>query len=90
VIEGKLLGGVPVTPEQDAAGIEHDIRVLQDLAKQMRARRFQNGALASESLKLSFKLDDNGMPVDCWQYERTDANEMIEEVCPIVLLYCIF
>jgi protein SSD1 len=86
VIEGKVLGSIPVTPEHDAAGIEHDIKVLQDLVKQLRTRRFQNGALASESLKLSFQLDENGMPIDCWQYERSDAHDVVEEVRVVDLL----
>ncbi|KII95138.1 hypothetical protein PLICRDRAFT_203503 [Plicaturopsis crispa FD-325 SS-3] len=79
VIDGKILGSVPVAPEHDAAGIEHDVKVLESLAKQLRAARFQNGCLSLESLRLSFKLEDNGMPSDCWQYERTDANDLIEE-----------
>jgi len=80
VIEGKALGGVPIIPEHDVGAIEHDIKVLESLAKQLRVQRFENGTLGLDSLRLSFKLDDNGLPVDCWQYERTDANELIEEV----------
>ena len=45
VIEGKSLGDVPVIPEHDASGISHDIKVLDDIAKQLRARRFQNGCV---------------------------------------------
>jgi protein SSD1 len=80
VIEGKVLGNVPVAPEHDAAAIEHDIKVLHDLAQQLRARRFHNGALDLSSNKLKFKLDDNGMPVDCWQDDRRDSHSLVEEV----------
>lgn len=59
--------------------IEHDIRNLEDLAKKLRAQRFENGTLSLESLRLSFKLDDNGMPLDCGQYQQTDANFLIQE-----------
>jgi protein SSD1 len=80
VIEGQTLGAVAVTPEHDATDIAHDIRILESLAKKLRAERFENGALSTDSLKLSFKLDDNtGQPVDCWQYQRADANDLIEE-----------
>ncbi|RDB22631.1 Virulence protein SSD1 [Hypsizygus marmoreus] len=79
VIEGKILGGVSVAPEHSASDIEHDIRVLEDLAKKLRAQRFANGTLSLDSLRLAFKLDDNGTPVDCGQYEQTDANSLIEE-----------
>jgi protein SSD1 len=80
VIEGRTLGAVPVIPEHDASDIEHDIKVLHGLAKKLRQDRFDNGALSLESLKLQFKLDDDGMPVDCWQPERNDANDLIQEL----------
>ncbi|KAI9001028.1 hypothetical protein BD414DRAFT_511631 [Trametes punicea] len=79
VIEGKSLGDVPVIPEHDAAGVAHDIKVLDDIAKQLRARRHQNGCVKTHSLRLKFKLDENGMPVDCGPYERTEAHNLIEE-----------
>jgi protein SSD1 len=80
VIDGKALGGVSIVPEHGAPAVEHDIKILEGLSKQMRTRRFHEGALAGDSYKLSFELDDNGLPVDCWQYERTAAHELIEEV----------
>ena len=80
MIEGKTLGDVPVTPEHNAADIAHDIKILNDLAKQLRERRFQNGAISSESQKLTFKLDENGLPIDCGSDERTEANKLVEEV----------
>ena len=80
VIEGKTLGDVPVIPEHDAANIAHDIKVLDDLAKQLRARRLQAGCVKTRSLRLTFKLDENGMPIDCGQYERDESHSLIEEV----------
>ena len=80
VIEGKTLGDVPVIPEHDAAAIAHDVKVLDDLAKQLRARRFQSGCVKTNSLRISFKLDESGMPVDCGQYDRLEANNLVEEV----------
>ncbi|KAJ3814244.1 SSD1 protein [Lentinula aff. lateritia] len=79
VIEGKTLGEVPVIPEHNASDIEHDIKILLGLAKKLRQERFDNGTLSLESLQLQFKLDDNGIPVDCWQRERNDANDLIQE-----------
>ncbi|KAA1466420.1 RNB-domain-containing protein [Dentipellis sp. KUC8613] len=79
VIDGKPLGDIPVAPEHDASAVEHDIKSLQDLAKILRARRFQNGALSLESPRLTFELDENGLPTDCAQYHRTEANELVEE-----------
>lgn len=74
------MGGVPVAPEHNAADIEHDIKILDDLAKQLRERRFHNGAVSVESPHLTFKLDENGMPGDCGFEGRTDANRLVEEV----------
>ncbi|EGO27535.1 hypothetical protein SERLADRAFT_346957, partial [Serpula lacrymans var. lacrymans S7.9] len=79
VIDGHVLGDVPVTPDHDAAAIEHDIKVLNSLAKQLRARRFQDGALSLSTMQLQFKLDESGLPIDCWQHESSDANELVEE-----------
>lgn len=81
VIEGKTLGNVAVIPEHQASDIAHDIKVLDDLAKQLRERRFQNGSLHSDSMRLTFQLDDNGVPSDCKPFERNDANDLVEEVC---------
>ncbi|KAI0750788.1 RNB-domain-containing protein [Daedaleopsis nitida] len=79
VIEGKTLGDVPVIPEHDANGIAHDIKILDDIARLLRARRFQNGCVKFHSLRLTFKLDDNGLPIDCGQYKRTEAHNLVEE-----------
>ncbi|KZV75197.1 RNB-domain-containing protein [Peniophora sp. CONT] len=79
VLDGKPLGDVPVIPEHDAAGIEHDVKALNDLAKLLRERRFQNGALSLDSPRLKFTLNEAGQPVDCGSYERFEANDLIEE-----------
>jgi protein SSD1 len=80
VIEGKVLGGVAVTPEHNASDIEHDIRNLEELAAKLREQRSENGTLSLESLRLSFDLDENGIPVDCGQYRQTNANLLVKEV----------
>lgn len=80
VIEGKTLGGVAVAPEHDASALEHDIKALYDLARQLRERRFQGGALNGQSFKLSFSLDDDGMPTDCGSDDRNEAQNLVEEV----------
>ena len=72
---------MPVTPEHNAIDIEHDIKILNDLAKQLRSRRAQAGFLSSESLRITFKLDDHGLPIDCGAYQKNEANDIVEEVC---------
>lgn len=79
VIDGKPLGDVPVILEHEACDIGHDIRVLYDLARHIRQERLRNGALKVNSPALKFQLDDNGLPLDCGEYELYDANDLIEE-----------
>ena len=45
----------------------------------MRERRFTNGALSINSIRLSFKLNDLGEPCGVSIYEQKDANRLIEE-----------
>jgi protein SSD1 len=79
-IEGKILGDILVAPEHDISAIQNDIKVLHDISKILHEVRFKNGALSTTSLRLSFKLDANGNPVDCGQYEQTEAHRLVEEV----------
>jgi protein SSD1 len=80
VIEGQPLGDVPVIPEHDPRDIAHDIRVLSDLARQLRRERFRNGALSLNPPQLKFQLDESGLPLDCGEYEVLDSNHLVEEV----------
>ncbi|EPQ59425.1 RNB-domain-containing protein [Gloeophyllum trabeum ATCC 11539] len=78
-IEGKPLGEVPVAPEHSAQALEHDIKVLNELAQQLRARRFQSGALSLDEPELSFALDDKGFPTDCDQVQPSEARKLVDE-----------
>lgn len=80
VIEGKSLGAVPVDDAFKAKDIEQDIKTLHGITQIFRDQRFKNGALASDSAKLSFSLDENGLPTDCLQYQRADSHKLIEEL----------
>ena len=80
VIDGKVLGGVPVVPEHDASAIEHDIKILHDVARVLRERRFKNGALSADTPKMAFTLDRSGRPIDCDQLVSNDANSLVQEV----------
>jgi protein SSD1 len=80
VIDGKPLGDALVDALHGASRIEKDINILHSLASKLRARRFQDGTLDLAVLSLAFKLDENGLPIDCGQYKRTEANYLIEEV----------
>jgi protein SSD1 len=89
VLDGKTLAGAPVAPEHNASDVEHDVKILQDLAKQLKERRSQSGTLSLQSVRLSFKLDKNGLPIDCAPYDRYDAHGLVEEVRTPFLPKCI-
>ncbi|KAF8843134.1 RNB-domain-containing protein [Paxillus ammoniavirescens] len=78
-IDGHLLNDLVLAPEHSASAIEYDVRTLHSIAKQLRAKRFQDGALSLTDSRLSFALDENGLPKDCEQYDYTEANEVVEE-----------
>ena len=80
VLDGEHLGHVSVAPEHEVSSVENDIRLLYELATVLRTRRFQNGSLRLESPRLSFKLNDQGLPVDCSQSANLEANAIVEEV----------
>jgi len=82
VIEGKPLGDIPIIPEHDAQGLACDIKVLSDLAQQLRHERLRSGALSLDSPQLKFELDEKGLPLDCSEYEVLNSHRMIEEVGP--------
>ncbi|GAA5825466.1 hypothetical protein JCM11251_006999 [Rhodosporidiobolus azoricus] len=80
VIEGRPLPEHKIT--DDAAlreGVENDVKALAGIARHLRARRFDNGALRIDNVKVSFRLDEVGMPVDSHEFQRKEANELIEE-----------
>jgi len=76
---GKLPEGIKIHDDHDPEGIATDIKLLDDMARQMRARRFNEGALRIDNVKLSFALDADGRPDDCKVYARLDSHSLIEE-----------
>lgn len=57
----------------------HEINILNDLAKQLRRRRYDNGALEFDRAEVRFEIDENGKPVSVYFKESKDANKLIEE-----------
>lgn len=56
-----------------------DSLTLCRIARNLRRRRFENGALRLDNIKLFFKLDDDGNPEDYGVYEQREANQLVEE-----------
>jgi ribonuclease R len=56
-----------------------EILTLDRLAKILRAKRFENGAIAFDRVEVRFEIDDKGKPTSVFFKEQKDANKMIEE-----------
>jgi ribonuclease R len=55
------------------------ILLLNDLAKQFRKERFDNGAINFSSQEVRFTLDDKGKPIGIVIKESKDAHKLVEE-----------
>ncbi|NQZ76636.1 MAG: ribonuclease R [Ekhidna sp.] len=58
---------------------KEEITTLNSIAKELRKKRFQQGAVNFETIEVKFKLDENGKPLEVIPKERKDAHKMIEE-----------
>lgn len=64
------------TGEGDCAA---EIKVMHEISKKIRKKRFDNGAIAFEKAEIRFKLDENSKPIGIVLKERKDANLFIED-----------
>eukprot|EP00934_Nitzschia_sp_Nitz4_P009430 Nitzschia sp. Nitz4//scaffold1_size375055//22941//26060//NITZ4_000211-RA/size375055-processed-gene-0.7-mRNA-1//1//CDS//3329540850//9420//frame0 len=57
-----------------------DVRLMHEVGMARRQKRFANGALALNAVKLTFQLDaDRETPLGCQQYPIKDSNRLVEE-----------
>ncbi|MFT4599917.1 MAG: ribonuclease R [Arenicella sp.] len=56
-----------------------EILLVDSIAKKMRVKRMQEGALEIHGSELRFKLDDNGHPEEVFKKTQKDANKLVEE-----------
>jgi ribonuclease R len=56
-----------------------EILTLDRLAKILRQKRFENGAIAFDRVEVRFEIDSTGKPTSVFFKEQKDANKMIEE-----------
>ena len=83
VIEGRdwsEFGAVPLSGKWTTSDIENNIKQFYKFSQILRRKRYENGALSLNSLKLWFNLDECGNPVETGVYESKEANRLIEEV----------
>jgi ribonuclease R len=56
-----------------------ELVTLNNIAKKLKAERFRQGAIAFESVEVSFILDENGKPLGVIPKARQDAHKLVEE-----------
>ncbi|MBL4585846.1 MAG: ribonuclease R [Flavobacteriales bacterium] len=59
--------------------LKSEVLTMHGLAQQLRAKRFENGAIAFEKEEVKFRLDDKGNPIEVYLKEYKDSNKLIEE-----------
>jgi ribonuclease R len=57
-----------------------ELSILNDIAKKLLKKRFNEGAISLEQEEVKFKLDENGVPLFVYTKERGDTNKIIEEL----------
>ena len=65
--------------EQKQRGLWEAIHGLDKLAKRLRAKRFEAGALVLEQDEMRFRLDEHGEPVEIYFERPNEAHHLIEE-----------
>ena len=56
-----------------------ELKILNGMAKELRRRRMDNGAVDFDRTEVRFEIDDKGFPVDIYFKESQDAHKLIEE-----------
>ena len=65
--------------ETGEGDFKEEILTLDKLAKELRHRRYENGALEFDRAEVRFEIDKNGKPISVFFKESKDANKLIEE-----------
>jgi ribonuclease R len=56
-----------------------ELSTLNNIAKKLLKRRYDEGAISLEQEEIKFNLDSNGVPISVYTKERGDTNKLIEE-----------
>ena len=65
--------------DQQQGDFYEELTFLNELAKKLREKRFQKGAINFETVEVKFKLDERGTPLGLIIKERKDIHKLIEE-----------
>ncbi|MGN0238240.1 MAG: ribonuclease R [Lepagella sp.] len=57
----------------------NEVLTLNNLAQELRRRRYQNGALEFNRSEVRFEIDEKGKPISVYFKESKEANKLVEE-----------
>ncbi|KAK3586758.1 hypothetical protein CHS0354_023484 [Potamilus streckersoni] len=70
----------PIMEGFSVQDIKDKVLILEKIAKKLRKKRFDSGALRLDQVKLQYSLDSQtGLPNGYWVYQQKDSNRLIEE-----------
>lgn len=56
-----------------------ELKVLNEIAKKIRAKRFSKGSIAFDRKEIKFILDESGHPINTYLKESKDSHKLVEE-----------
>ncbi len=65
--------------ETGEGDFKEEVLKLDQLAKKLREKRFEKGAIAFDREEVRFEIDETGKPVSVYFKEQKDSNKLIEE-----------
>jgi len=65
--------------EKETGVYADEIMILNSIARRLRAKRFENGAINFSSTEVRFKLDEKGKPIGIVVKESKESHQLIEE-----------
>lgn len=70
----------PLPPGSQPEGeFANEVLTLNRLAKELRKKRFKNGAIGFDRAEVRFEIDETGRPISTYVKVAKDANKLIEE-----------
>ncbi len=65
--------------ETGEGDLKDEILKLNELAQQLRNKRFREGSIAFDRIEVKFEIDETGKPLSVFFKESKDSNKLIEE-----------
>jgi ribonuclease R len=65
--------------ESGQGDLANELAIFNRIAKSIRTKRFQNGAIDFDMEEVRFRLDEDGVPMEVFVKDRKDAHMLIEE-----------